>query len=111
MRRFGAVLAISTVLLASGCGGRSRPSADDISNALRKGQDSVLGPASASLTKKAADCVGKVFVDSKLSDGALKAIVAGDKAYQAYKPSKADTGAINALAAKIFACVTPGAGG
>ncbi len=111
MRRFGAVVAISTVLLASGCGSSSRPSADDISSALRKGQDSVLGSASASLTKKEADCVGKVFVDSKLSDSALKAVVAGNKAYKAYKPSKADTAAINALAAKIYACLTPGTGG
>ena len=108
MRRFGAVLAISMVLVTSGCGGSSRPSAGDISSALRRGQDSVLGSASANLTKKAADCVGKVFVDSKLSDSALKAIVAGDKAY---KPSTTDTAAINALAAKIFACVTPTAGG
>lgn len=108
MRKVGAVLAISTVLATSGCGGSSRPSADDISSALRKGTDSVLGSASASLTKKAADCVGKVFVDSKLSDSALKAIVAGDKKY---KPSASDTAAINGLATKIVACISPSAGG
>ncbi len=108
MRRYGAALAISLLLVTSGCGSSSRPSADDISNALRKGTDSVLGSASANLTKKAADCVGKVFVDSKLSDAALKAIVAGDKKY---KPSASDTAAINGLATKIVACISPGGAG
>ncbi|MCW2857322.1 MAG: hypothetical protein JWR52_2937 [Marmoricola sp.] len=103
MRRFGAALAISMLLVASGCGGSSsRPSADDISKALRKG-DSVLGAASSKLSKKSADCVGRVFVASKLSDKALEAIVSANKAY---KPSTADTAAINGLETKIVACIT-----
>ncbi|MCW2754326.1 MAG: hypothetical protein JWQ32_1737 [Marmoricola sp.] len=104
MRRFGAALAISMLLVTSGCGGSSssRPSADDISKALRKG-DSVLGAASSKLSKKSADCVGKVFVASKLSDKALQAIVAANKAY---KPSTTDTAAINGLETKIVACIT-----
>ena len=104
MRRFGAVLAVSILIATSGCGGTSRPSADAISKALRQG-DSVGGAASSRLSKKAADCVGKVFVDSKLSDGSLQAIIAADKKY---KPSSADTATIRGLQSKIVACITTG---
>lgn len=106
MRKFGAVLAMSVLLATAGCGGgsSSRPSADEISKALRNGKDSVLGSASSTLSKKAADCVGKAFVDSKLSDQSLQAIVKGDKAY---KPSATDKSAITGLESKIVKCISP----
>ena len=110
MRKFGAALAISALLVTSACGGGggSRPSESELSKALQKGSEgSVLGNGAGKVSKKAADCVAKVLVDSRISDKALKAIVDGDKTYQ---PSKADTSAGVAVSSKIVKCISSGIG-
>ncbi|MCW2786578.1 MAG: hypothetical protein JWP74_3095 [Marmoricola sp.] len=110
MRKFGAALAISVLLVTAGCGGSSggggssRPSASDISKALRQGGDrSVLGASASKLSKKSADCVGKALTDSKVSDKALKALVKGDKTF---KPSTSDTKAITTIESAVIKCVS-----
>jgi len=109
MRKFGAALAISVLLVTSACGGGgSRPSESEVSKALQKGGDgSILGDDASKVSKKAADCVAKILVDSKISDRALKAIVDGNKTYQ---PSKADTAAGVAVSSKIVKCISGGLG-
>ena len=108
MRKFGAALAISALLVTSGCGGSgSRPSEDELSKALRKGGDSAILPGDVKVSKKAADCVAKALVDSRISDRALKAIVEGNKNYQ---PTKADTNASIAVGPKILKCLPEGFG-
>ena len=107
MREFGAAVAISVLLLASGCGGNGdRPSQDDLSQALRKGgQSSILGPDADKVSKPGADCIAKVLVHSKISDRALQAIADGDKTYRA---SQSDVRAAGALKDKIVACLPVG---
>ncbi|RNL79501.1 hypothetical protein [Nocardioides marmorisolisilvae] len=107
MRRFGAALAISVLLVTSACGGGgSRPSQDEVSQALQKGGDnSILGDSGSKVSKKAADCVAKVLVDSRISDRALQAIVDGKRNYS---PSKADQTAAVGVANKIVKCLPAG---
>jgi hypothetical protein len=106
MRRFGALLAMSVLLVATGCGGSGRPSVNEVSKALQKGgKDSILGAASSKIGDKAANCVAQTLVDSKLSDEALQAIVDGEKNF---KPTKADTTAASAVSAKMVKCVSTG---
>ena len=107
MRRFGAALAVSVLLATSACGGGgSRPSQDELSQALQKGGDgSILGNGDTKVSKKAADCVAKVLEDSRISDRALKAIVDGTKSFS---PSKADQTAAVGVANKIVKCLPAG---
>lgn len=109
MRRIGAAIALSVLLVTSACGsGDSRPSQDDLSKALRSGGDnSVLGKASSDVSKKAADCIAKVLVDSNISDRALKAIIESRKDYL---PSKRDQAAAVAVSSKIVKCLPAGLG-
>ena len=108
MRRFGAGIAISVLLVTSACGGGSRPSQGELSKALQKGATSkVLGGSGITVSKKAADCIAKLLVDSKVSNRALQAIVDGSKTY---RPSKADTVAATQVAPKIVKCLPAGLG-
>ena len=59
--------------------------------------------AGKKLTKKQADCAGKVFVESKISDEALNAIVDGKKDF---KESKADDKALQAVTPKLVKCIS-----
>jgi hypothetical protein len=106
-RRFGAALATCALVVTSACGGgSSRPSADELSKALRKGgQDSVLGADAGKVSKKGADCIARVLVDSRISDRALQAIL---DANASYLPSKADAAAAAGLRAKIVNCLPAG---
>lgn len=105
MRKFGAALAMGVLLIASGCGGGSdRPTENEVSKALQKGgDDSILGAAGSKLDNKAADCIAKALVDSKISDEALQALVDGDKKY---KGSKADASAASAVSSKMVKCIS-----
>lgn len=103
MRKFGATLAISALLVTTACGGGgSRPSEKELSASLRKGGDESYLPGDAKVSKEAADCVAKVLVESRISDRALKAIIERKKNYQ---PSKADTAASIAVSPKIVKCL------
>lgn len=107
MRRFGAALAMGMLLATAACGGDdggSRPSVDEVAQALTKGgEDSMLGAAAAGLNDKGAECLAKALVDSKLSSKSLRAIVEGDKDYEG---SEADTKALSGLTADMTKCVT-----
>ena len=106
MRTFGAALAVGVLVATSACSGGSRPSQGDVSSALQKGGDnSVLGGSGAKVSKKAADCIAKVLVESKISDRALKAIIDGKKDYKA---SKQDQTAAVAVSSKIVQCLPAG---
>ena len=107
VRKFGAALALGVLLATSACGGGgSRPSQDELSKALQKGGDhSVLGATGTNVSKKSADCIAKVLVDSRISDRALKAIVDGTKSYS---PSRADQTAAVGIASKIVKCLPAG---
>lgn len=102
MKKLGACLAVALLLATAACGS-SRPSADDVSKALQKGaQSNRAAGQSTKLTKKQSDCAGKIFVDSKVSDAALKALVAGN---QKYKESKADDAALQKVIPQLKKCV------
>lgn len=87
-----------TLTAACGGGGSDRPSADEISKALT-GDDSVLG---TSVPKKAADCMAKVFEESKLSDKTLNALIKGDKDYK----NEDDTKVLTTLSTDLGKCAT-----
>lgn len=106
MRIASAILVTAAVLVATACGGPSdanRPSIDQVSQSLRTGGKGSLVPSSVTLTKKAADCVARNLVYSKLSDKALKALVDQDKSFS---PSAADKAALKSLDQQLIACVT-----
>lgn len=90
--------AAMTLTAACGGGGGDRPTTNEISKALT-GDDSVLG---TSVPKKAADCMAKVFEESKLSDKTLNALVEGDKDYE----NSDDTKVLTSLADDLGKCAT-----
>jgi hypothetical protein len=99
--------AAALLLAATGCGGGGdgggRPSADEISSALRSPDaEGILGDLGGKLDKDTADCLGEKFHDSKISDKALRALVRKDKDYEG---SKADQQAAAALIPQIGECV------
>jgi hypothetical protein len=103
----GGAVAAALLLAASGCGGGGdgggRPSAAEISSALRSPDaEGVLGDLGGKLDKSAADCLGKKFHDSKISDKALRALVRNDKDYEG---SKSDQEAAAELLPGIGECV------
>jgi hypothetical protein len=107
-RRFGAALAGCALLLTAACGGGGggRPSTAQLEKALSKGTDSVFGSALSSVPSSAMDCIAKALHDSKLSDGALRAIVDNKKDY---KGSKADTAALEGLQTDVMKCASDAA--
>ena len=108
MRKIGAALAVGVLLATAACGGSSRPSKDDLSQALRKGgENSILGASSGNVPKSAADCLAKVLVGSRISDRALQAIVDGNKNY---KPTTRDATAAGAVRSEIVECLPSGLG-
>jgi hypothetical protein len=107
IRTLGAALVTGVLLATTACGGSgTRPSAGELSKALQKGGSSLVGSDTTG-NKKAADCLAKVLVESRISDRALKAIVEGNKTYQ---PSKADLSAGIAIRTKIVKCLPAGLG-
>jgi hypothetical protein len=107
MRKFGAALAISVLLVTAGCGGSDsgggdRPSTDEIAKAL-KGDAGDLLSLPSTLDDKAVDCIAKAIEDSKLSDKTVRALIKADKDY---KGSKGDEAAIAGLSTDIGKCVT-----
>lgn len=63
----GGLAILATTTLAA-CGDGGRPSVDEVSAALQKGDDAIT-------EEKVADCMAKVFVDSDLSDETLRKAV------------------------------------
>ncbi len=76
--------AVFVVSLATGCGGSDggsdRPSVDDIAGGIQDNMGAELG---GDVSDELANCIAKAFHESDLSDGALQAIVDGDKDYKA----------------------------
>ncbi|MFL6023235.1 MAG: hypothetical protein ACJ72O_07840 [Marmoricola sp.] len=109
MRKFGAVVALSVLLATTACGGGgSRPSQDDLAQALTKGgKGSFLGEDGSKVSTKAADCIAKLLEESNISDRALKAIIEANKTYI---PSRRDEIAAVALRTKIVKCLPAGLG-
>ncbi|MCW2758597.1 MAG: hypothetical protein JWO46_2343 [Nocardioidaceae bacterium] len=104
MKKLGAGLAVVVLLATSACGGGGRPTAEEMSKAFQKGVNgSSTGGSEVKLTKKQADCAGKVFVESKISDDALRAIVDGKKDF---KESKADDKALKTVLPKLIKCAS-----
>lgn len=98
----GLVLAAAALLATTACGGGGgRPSTNEIQKAIEKG-NSALG-SDVKVPKDTAHCVAKAFHDSKLSDGALRALVKGDKDYKA---SSADQKAVDSLGSDVGKCAT-----
>lgn len=101
-KKLGAALAVALLLATSACGGGGRPSEDDVSKAFQKGVNGTeTDGTKIKLTKKQADCAAKVFVKSKVSDKALKAIVDGDKKF---KESKKDDAALQKVLPELQKC-------
>jgi hypothetical protein len=108
MQKLGVALVTGVLLVTTACSsGGTRPTQDELSTALQKGGGSVPGIDSGKVSKKAADCVAKVLVGSRISDRALKAIIDGTKTYQ---PSTADQSAAIAVGSKIVKCLPAGLG-
>ncbi|MCW2785625.1 MAG: hypothetical protein JWP74_2142 [Marmoricola sp.] len=106
MRTLGAAILAAVLLTTSACGGGggggSRPSADEVSKSLQSGKaNALLGGSSSQITDTIADCLAKAIVGSKLSDGAVKALVDGDKNYKA---NSADTAALTSVSAGLTSC-------
>lgn len=100
-KTLSAAIVAAALTLTAACGGSdggSRPSADEISKALSD-KDSVLGTA---VPKKAADCMAKVFEESKLSDKTLKALISGDKKYK----NEDDTKVLSTMSTDLGKCAT-----
>ncbi|WP_300680589.1 hypothetical protein [Nocardioides sp.] len=96
IRLVAAALVVGSLGTLAACGGGGgRPSADKIAGVL-KSETSTFGDISDSV----ANCMGKAFHDSDLSDGFLNALV---EKKENYKPSSKDKDA--------FTKVTTGAAG
>ncbi|MCW2786577.1 MAG: hypothetical protein JWP74_3094 [Marmoricola sp.] len=121
MKKYGAGLLLTALLVTAGCGSSSpsssgasgakqdsaRPSVSQVSAALRKGGKASLLPAGVVLNRDASDCIAKSLVASKISDSALKALLKGDKTF---KPTAADSAALKGLNATLIGCVTSNVG-
>jgi hypothetical protein len=104
MRRLpAAALAAALLVSTGGCGSAGRPSADQLSAAIRtqagKGGDAFVKQA---VTRRSADCMGRVLYRSRLSDAALRALVDGRKGYHA---TSADKQAMRSLAPRFIDCI------
>lgn len=100
-KSMSALFIVAALALTSACGGDDggdRPSKAEVKKSITS-KDSALG----TVPDKAADCVAGLLVDSKVSDGALKAIVDQDKKYKA---SKKDEKALQELQTDLGTCVT-----
>lgn len=84
-----------SVLLTAGCGSSGRPSVGGLTDGLAK--------VIPTITKGQAECIAKVFRDSKLSDDALKKIAEG-KVDSKMQFSAADDAAGKEAVAKMAAC-------
>lgn len=94
-----AVIGVS-VLLTSACGGASRPSVQQIENAIVKSTNVANIPTG--LDKSVYTCIATAIHDSKLSDSALNALV---DAKATFNGGKADDAAMTDVSTKIMACV------
>lgn len=99
-KTLSAAIAAAALTLTAACGGGGgdRPTADEISKALTS-EKSALGTA---VPKKAADCIAKVFEESKLSDKTLRALIKGDKDYK----NADDTKVLGEMTEEIGKCAT-----
>jgi hypothetical protein len=113
-RKLGIVLAAAGLVATAACGssgggGGGRPSTSDITNSLDGGKGSfILGSAASSLNKDAITCIAKAIENSKLSDGAVRALVKGDTGY---KGGSSDTKALTGLSTDIGKCAEAAVGG
>jgi hypothetical protein len=103
-----AALAVSLAACGSSSGsdGGGRPTTAQISDSLQHGKAAdLVGSISsgASIPAKVADCMASALHDSKISDGALKALVDGD---EGYKGSDDDTQALSDATSQMVSCAT-----
>lgn len=109
IRKLGAVVVavlIATTLVGCGGGGGGRPSTATITSKIEDSSSALgseLNTGSTKISSKMATCIAKVPHDSNLSDGALRALVKGDKGYKA---SSQDEKAIKTLTPKFADCVS-----
>jgi hypothetical protein len=98
-------LPVAAAMVLSACGGSAaeRPSADEIADVLTEGTEELGGVA---VPQEQADCIADVFVNSDLSDEALRAMVEGDEDYEA---TDEDQAALTDLMADpaVTECVVP----
>lgn len=102
MKKTGLTLIAIALASTAACGGGStdkstasdRPTATQISKSLT----TTSSAQTQALTKTQADCAAKLLNTSKLSDKALRALVAKSKTY---KPSAVDTKALTAVGKTI----------
>lgn len=76
-----AVLAFLATFSLTACGGSDRPSVEEVSAAMQKGDSSLTDEA-------VADCMAKVFVNSDISDETLQKAVEDDKLNESDIPEK-----------------------
>jgi hypothetical protein len=122
MRRFGAALAISVLLVTSGCGGSdksgdgssskssadqgTRPTSDQIVASLMSVDPKVMSLKKLPYDTAQARCVAGILLGSKLSNKGLRA-VASDITH--YNPTGADGVVAGKIGPKISACLAPAA--
>ena len=102
MKKTGLILATIAIALTTACGANAddknkadnRPTATQISKTLA----TKTATQPQALPKAQADCAAKLLTKSKLSDKALKALVAQSKTY---KPSTADTKVLSSIGKTI----------
>ena len=103
------LVAVPLVALASlsACGagheaGSGRPTTDQIVSAFTTGPLKSELPASVTGSSSVLKCIAQKYEDSKISDAGLRALVNGD---DNYKPTKADTDAVDGLTSQMADCV------
>lgn len=100
-KSMSALFIVAALALTSACGGDDggdRPTKAEVKKSITS-KDSVLG----TIPDEAADCVAGLLVDSKVSDGALTAILEKD---EDYKATKKDESALKGLQTDLGKCVT-----
>lgn len=95
--RLASLVVVPLLATLAACGGddSSRPSSDDVADALREGT-SLLGGTEVfgSMSEEAIGCIADAVVDSDLSDEAVTALVEGDTDFE---PSGEDEASADAL--------------
>ena len=94
-KTLSAAFVVAALALTSACGGGDdKPSKEDLSKSFVKTGD-------GQITKKQADCLAEVILDSDISQEGLEALEKGD---EDFKPSKADDKAQKDVADELAKC-------